>query len=376
MVLRVRCVLRGLCCVMVVACRNDLHAAEPTVPAAAPAKVIEVLYSGKLQSSWLDYGWSPRELGKGPAKVDLSNFGGWILGKPGKKEGFGGLRFKVRSADAADLEVRVEGQGSFPRVALASVEPVSEANGWREYFLPILLLNPRGVDFEQVVFQGKRKGNFEGALIDEIGLTAPVEGAVMTGGPVVAVKLSVDCSAKARPISEFIYGIAYDHQRADDESVVDLGATIRRWGGNHTTRYNWQLGNAWNTANDYYFMNVNYTSKKDYTYETFFEQQQKWNLKTALTVPIIGWVAKDTSALAFPKERYPRQERFAPENDQAGNGNALDGKPLDPPPPSTTSVAAPPGFIGKWVETIRLKDKATGRGRAVNLYFLDNEPSL
>ncbi|MBS1152696.1 MAG: Endoglucanase precursor, partial [Myxococcaceae bacterium] len=238
------------------------------------------------------------------------------------------------------------------------------------------MLNPRGVDFEQVVFQGKRKGKFEGALIDEIGLTAMVEGGPVTGGPVVELKVAVDCAAKGRAISPFIYGIAYDHQRADDDVAVDLNATIRRWGGNHTSRYNWQLGNAWNTANDYYYMNVNYTGKADYSYETFFAQQQKWDLKTALTVPMIGWVAKDTTTLTFPKSIYPKQERFAPDNEMAGNGVAPDGKPIPSPPPTHTSIAAPPEFIGKWIEAIRLKDKQTGRGRAVNLYFLDNEPAL
>jgi hypothetical protein len=32
--------------------------------------------------------------------------------------------------------------------------------------------------------------------------------------------------------------------------------------------------------------------------------------------------------------------------------------------------------VAKWVETIRAKDQETGRGRAVHLYFLDNEPNL
>ena len=365
---------------MLVACREPSAAAEPKPRpvATAVAKVTEVLYSGKLQNGWLDYGWSPREVGKGPAKVDLTNYGGWILGKPGKKQGFGGLRFKVRSADAADLEIRIEGQGSFPKVGLSGFEPIADANGWREYFLPMAMLNPRGVDFEQVVFQGKRKGKFEGALIDEVGLTAMVEGApLVTSGPTVNVKdLAIDCAAKAKPISPFIYGIAYDHMRADEDVALDLRATIRRWGGNHTSRYNWQVGNAWNTASDYFFWNRNLTGKKDYTYETFFEQQQKWDLKTALTIPTIGWVAKDTTSFSFPKAMFPRQEKFAPEDEAMGNGHSLDGKPIDPPPPSTTSVAAPPEFMQKWVEAIRAKDKSSGRGRAVHLYFLDNEPAL
>lgn len=364
---------RGLFVFLLVACREQPLAAEPPPP---PPKVTEVLYQGKFENGWMDYGWSPREVNKGPARVDLTHYGGWILGKPGKKQGFGGLRFKVRTADAPDLEIRIEGQGSFPKLQLTQLEPVGEAGGWSEYFVPMVMLNPRAADFEQVVFQGKRKGKFEGAQIDAVGLTAVVEGAPLTGGPSVDAKLALDCTAKSKPISPYIYGIAYDHQRADDDTGVDLNASIRRWGGNHTSRYNWQLGNAWNTANDYFFMNVNYTGKKDYSYETFFEQQGKWGFKTALTVPMIGWVAKDTASMSFAKSAFPRQQKFDPETEKAGNGLSLDGKPIDPPAPSTTSVPAPPEFIGKWIEAIRTKDKASGRGRAVNLYFLDNEPAL
>ncbi len=372
-------ILRGLLWALLVACRDPSHAAEPpkavSVIPAAPSKIAEVLYDGKLQNGWMDYGWSPREVGKGPAKIDLSNYGGWILGKPGRKQGFGGLRFKVRSGDAADLEIRVEGIGSFPKLALANFEPISEASGMREYFLPMVMLNPRGVDFEQVVFQGKRKGKFEGAVIHQVGFTVPVEGVVFAG-PASDVKLGVDCSAKGRPISPYVYGVAYDIQRAEDDAARDIGATMRRWGGNHNTRYNWQLGNAWNTASDYYFLNVDYTNIKGYSYETFLQQQQEWDLRTALTVPTMGWVAKDTTSMSFPKSIYPRQERFAPDHPLAGNGRSLDAEELEPPPPITTSVASTPDTIGKWVEAIRATDQSTGRGRGVHLYFLDNEPNL
>src|SRR5689334_2362265 len=138
---RARFVLRGLSCCLLIACRDPSFAAEPpksvSVVPAAPSKIAEVLYDGKLENGWLDYGWSPREVGKGPAKIDLSNYGGWILGKPGHKVGFGGLRFRVRTSDAQDLEIRVEGAGPFPRLALSNLEPMSVAAGWQEYFIPM-----------------------------------------------------------------------------------------------------------------------------------------------------------------------------------------------------------------------------------------------
>ena len=209
--------MRGLIWALLVACRDPSHAAEPakavSVIPAPPSKIAEVLYDGKLQNGWLDYGWSPREVGKGPARIDLSNYGGWIIGKPGRKAAFGGLRFKVRSGDAVDLEVRIEGVGSFPKLQLSTFEPLSDAGGFREYFLPMAMLNPRGVDFEQVVFQGKRKGKFDGALIDQVTFTAPVEGVVFAG-PGSEVKLGIDCAAKGRPISPYVYGVAYEDRKS------------------------------------------------------------------------------------------------------------------------------------------------------------------
>jgi hypothetical protein len=51
------------------------------------------------------------------------------------------------------------------------------------------------------------------------------------------------------------------------------------------------------------------------------------------------------------------------------------GAPIDPGPPSATSVSAPPELIGDWVRQILADDQRRG-GRSVGLYFLDNEPML
>jgi hypothetical protein len=83
--------------------------------------------------------------------------------------------------------------------------------------------------------------------------------------------------------------------------VSELGATAERWGGNSSTRYNWELGNAWNTASDWFFMNVDYGSSKVPAYAAFIEENRAHDVATALTVPMIGWVAKDTSSAPRPR---------------------------------------------------------------------------
>ena len=73
--------------------------------------------------------------------------------------------------------------------------------------------------------------------------------------------LTVECKSPGIPISPLIYGVALDFGKFNDDSFIALGATARRWGGNTTSRYNWKLGNVWNTASDWYFRNVSLSAE-------------------------------------------------------------------------------------------------------------------
>ncbi|MCL2178686.1 MAG: glycoside hydrolase family 44 protein [Cystobacterineae bacterium] len=194
--------------------------------------------------------------------------------------------------------------------------------------------------------------------------------------PLPTPSLSVDCQTKTTPISPFIYGVAFDPQRANDDTAYHLGATTRRWGGNLSSRFNWKLGNAWNTASDWYFRNVNYTGNPRWHYNDFLKQQRQWKMQTALSIPMLGWVAKDTVSAGFPKKQFPNQQAFEPQHPQFGNGVGLNGKPLKPGSPLLTSTPAPPEMMGEWVKTLQKEDAAKGHGRSIHLYFLDNEPNL
>src|SRR5436190_18539094 len=63
--------------------------------------------------------------------------------------------------------------------------------------------------------------------------------------------LSVDAAAGLHSISPNIYGLNF----ADEDLANDIDLPVRRWGGNTTTRYNWQLDIA-NHASDWYFQNI------------------------------------------------------------------------------------------------------------------------
>ena len=96
---------------------------------------------------------------------------------------------------------------------------------------------------------------------------------------------------------------------------------------------------------------------------------------SALTVPIIGWVAKDSNSVGFPISMYGPQRTHDPYRADAGDGIRPDGVPILPGSPTLTSVPAPPEMLQKWVEEIAREDRPS-RARSVGMYILDNEPNL
>jgi hypothetical protein len=86
---------------------------------------------------------------------------------------------------------------------------------------------------------------------------------------------------------------------------------------------------------------------------------------------MIGWVAKDTTSCGFPVSVFGEQLRVDPDTRGCGDGLTTGGTPLDPGPPTATSIAASPRFVGEWVSAIRAKGLPRTR-----LYYLDNEPTL
>lgn len=176
----------------------------------------------------------------------------------------------------------------------------------------------------------------------------------------------VECKSPGQPVSPTIFGIAW----ADTDK--DIGATAHRWGGNTTTRYNPKLGNAWSTANDWFWENIEIDS-----WEKFVAKAAEKGGRAAITVPMLGWVAKDTTSCAFTNKLFPHQDAFDPNRTLCGNGKKPDGKSLLDPPkdPSLWQVRITPEDVGAWVAKIKAADQKRGR-RVVYEYILDNEPSL
>ncbi len=182
---------------------------------------------------------------------------------------------------------------------------------------------------------------------------------------------TVRCDRPGHPISPDIYGVGYGQDDEElDRRARAIGATARRWGGNTATRYNWRIGNVWNTGSDWFFQNVSRPEKAGPLWKHFLAMNDAEGVNSAITVPLIGWVSKDNSSVSFPVSLFGAQQGIAPENHEAGNGISMAGNPIEPLPPTQTSVQAGPQFVADWVKEI----KALKGPRRT--YILDNEPGL
>ena len=121
---------------------------------------------------------------------------------------------------------------------------------------------------------------------------------------------------------------------ADETLAQELGVTVNRWGGNATTRYNWQ-NNTSNRASDWFFENIPNENSPGASLpdgsasDLFVEQNQAAGAETILTLPLIGWTPKSRAVTCgFSVAKYGAQQATDPYHPDCGNGLAPDGEPL------------------------------------------------
>ena len=203
-----------------------------------------------------------------------------------------------------------------------------------------------------------------GAISEQ--LATMVAGPTPNGGKIsgATTPMAVECKAPGQAVSPTIFGIAW----ADTDK--DIGATAHRWGGNTTSRYNYKLS-AWNTTFSWFWQNIKIDS-----HEVFLAKAAEKGGLAAITVPIMGWVAKDTTSASFPVSKVGAQEKTDPDHPDFGNGMKGDGKtPIPSPDPTTSSVKVTPEDVGAFVTAVRTYEKKIGK-KIVFEWILDNEPGL
>jgi PKD repeat protein len=205
--------------------------------------------------------------------------------------------------------------------------------------------------------------------------TGLVWGAAGAQNPSVTV--NVDAGANRHPISPYVYGVAFGSGTA----LADLNAPLNRYGGNSTTRYNWQI-NADNRGQDWYFESLGDTSATaGERGDSFINTSRSAGAQPMITVPIIDWVAKIGSGRSklssFSQAKYGAQTgndwQWYPD---AGNGvSKATGQNITGNDPNDANVPNGASLQQGWVQHI-VNQFGPAAGGGLKYYLLDNEHSI
>lgn len=221
------------------------------------------------------------------------------------------------------------------------------------------------------------------SLILICALVAPAQAAT--------VAVQVDFQADRHSINPLIYGVS------GSPDLSQLAFPLVRWGGNSTTRYNWQA-DIHNTASDWYFMNIsdgNGTPSAS-SVEALIASALDAGSQPLLTLSTIGWIPKPIreKRWGFSVAKYGPQlanecSYFSPPSPwcslDAGNGKCdpvqnqtgyciapgyiVGNDPLDTSDPSTAQTQT------DWMAHLQQRFGTAANG-GVRYYALDNEPML
>jgi hypothetical protein len=355
---------------------------------AGPAAAQEIAYDDALLGAWQDWSWggvtrnfdNASPVHGGTKSIAVTYTGGWSglqLGNWQRVDasGYDTLRFWVHGGSSGGQTIQVEVGDNFTGAAVSqSVTP--SAGTWTKIDVPLAGLgSPRWVTHVQW-FNDTPDAQPIFYVDDVVVLNAgsPTPTPVPPGG---GPALSVDAAASRHPISPHVYGLNF----ADPSLAAELSLPVNRWGGNATTRYNWQNDTS-NRASDWFFENIpndnsNPAALPDGSAsDVFVEQNRAAGTETLLTIPLIGWTPKSRAvACGFSVAKYGAQQSTDPWNADCGNGVRTNGSEITGNDPLDTSSAITPAFVQAWMSHLIGRYGAANAG-GVRFYNLDNEPML
>src|SRR5277367_1433976 len=195
-----------------------------------------------------------------------------------------------------------------------------------------------------------------------------------TGG---APTLTVDASASHHPISPNIYGIA--NYGLDATYAQEIQVPNIRWGGDGTTRYNWEVDST-NTGFDWYFLGGNGQSNPvpGATVDLMINTYKPAHASPLITIPIIPYV-NNTSEwnCSFPTSAYGAQQStdpyVHPNGDSCGNSISSSGAQLQDNNIYANHIQNSVSLQQGWVQHL-VATFGTAANGGVPFYQLDNEP--
>src|SRR5277367_3907190 len=190
--------------------------------------------------------------------------------------------------------------------------------------------------------------------------------------------LTVDAAGNPHPINPDVYGIA--NYGLDAGFAKEIQVPNIRWGGDGTTRYNWQVDSS-NAGFDWYFMGGNGeaaatpSASADLMINTY---KAASNAHTLLTIPIIPYVNKSAAwTCSFPVSVYGAQQStnpyVHPNGDTCGNSIASNGTQLIDNNIYANHIDNTTSLQQQWVQHL-VSTFGTAANGGVKFYQLDNEP--
>ena len=152
--------------------------------------------------------------------------------------------------------------------------------------------------------------------------------------------VQVSALASNHSISPLIYGVAW---APSTNYLHDIGASVNRWGGNTVSTYNWIL-NTSSAGSDWYFENRGGSGYPSNAFQ-FANDTAAAGAATLLSIPMLPFVAKDSTSVSFSVAKYGPQQATDPYNSNNGNGVGTNGQnivnnPLDAGTTNTVTMQA------------------------------------
>jgi len=395
-----------LVALLVALCLPLRSQAQPIAP-AGQQNVDFVIYADALASGWQDWSWGGitdrngstvvYQGAKAYAITASQPWAGFSLRAPEPiaTYGYTALAFWIHGGSSTTgLSLYIQQSDSASESTRVDVDAAVDT--WTQVQIPLSALgNPMTI--ARITLQDRWGAIQPTYYVDDLLLIGDPFAATPTPTPTLApdvdVQLSIDVAAARKPISDDIYGIHYVEDEAFAQAI-DL--PLRRWGGNDTTRYNWQNNMYGNP--DWYFENERRTTSAD----DFIVQNQGTGAASIITIPMIGYVARDPGEVGnsatypcsfdtrkysytpqpYPYNRLPATDPADPNRAHCGSGivgyqNGEQDRPLyfTGNDPLDTSIAITTAWATTWIAHLHQQFGTAANG-GIRFYSLDNEPDL